>query len=219
MAMADQLELDAITDAAGDVEEGRTVELDLADDRVVVAGVRQIQTGPIECPIAECFRRFDSERGRETHIGKMHPEVRLRECTGCEEVFQPSPLDQQYCSAACYHNRGRETLICEACGNEFSVKASHAAERSHCSRGCRSDAARETRSCSTCGDEFEVYSRSEQTYCSRTCATQDRENSRQDRTCPECGDTFEVYPSTDQQYCSRACYGSARREPRASARG
>jgi len=212
--MADRLEMDAITDAAGDVEEGRTVELQLGDDRVIVARIRQIQTGPVECPIKDCFRRFDSERGRKTHIGKMHPEERLRDCAGCGEVFQPQPLDQQYCSEACYHDRGRVTLTCEGCGEAFSVKASHADERSHCSRDCRSDAAHETRTCPTCGDEFEVYSRSEQTYCSRSCAGQDREHTREDRTCPECGDTFEVYPSEDQQYCSRECYSESRRAER-----
>lgn len=214
MAMADQLKVNTITDTAGEIKEGQTVALALYDGRVIVTRIRQIQTGPFKCPIEDCFRRFDSERGRKTHIGKMHPEERLRDCAGCGEVFQPDPLDQRYCSRDCYHERGRVTLTCAECGDEFSVKASHADERRHCSRACRSEAAHETRTCPTCDEAFEVYTRSEQTYCSRLCAAHDREHTREERTCPECCDTFEVYPSRDQQYCSRDCYSKSRREQR-----
>lgn len=66
---------------------GRTISLRLPGDEVLVARVTQRQSGPIECPVENCFRRFQSERAANTHIGKMHPEERLRECIGCGDEY------------------------------------------------------------------------------------------------------------------------------------
>lgn len=74
------LTLEAIEAAAGDVQEGRTIELLLEDDRVLVARVSQLQTGELTCPIDGCFRRSDSEKGKRTHVGKVHPDLQIKTC-------------------------------------------------------------------------------------------------------------------------------------------
>lgn len=208
----DELSLDAVEDLAGTAETGRTVEVKLADGAVVVARVRQIQTGPIECRVDGCFRRFDSEKGRKTHVGKMHPDQRTTECEHCGELFEASPPDQRFCSKNCADDArsNLEGLVCEGCGKVFQIRASHADQRRHCSRECRKAHNREDRECAGCGDTFEVLGSRDKTYCSRQCfAEHGLENCREERTCPECEETFEVYPSEDMTYCSTECYSAS----------
>lgn len=216
---ADDLALDDVDDVAGRKVEGRTVEILLDDGRVLVTRVRQIQDGPLPCPDPDCFRRFDSERGVKTHVGKFHPERTLRECPTCGEEFKPTNgrSDQVYCSVKCAKNdpSGKDRLVCENCERVFEVKASHSHERRHCSRECQREASSEERVCPTCGEDFETRPSDPDVYCSRSC-WRDRStpNSRETRTCPECGDSFEVYPSRDQQFCSMDCYSASRHETR-----
>lgn len=217
MSDPEPLVLDDVEDVAGEVFEGRTVEILLQDGRVLVSRVRQIQTGPIPCPGPDCFRRFDSTRGVKTHVGKFHPELVTKECPECGRPFHPSPRSQTYCSAECHDEAlsDQVTLICEECGSSFDVKASHADSRKHCSRECANDSTRELRACPTCGDDFEVRQSDPDVYCSRACyRNRPTENTREERSCPECGDTFEVYPSRDQIYCSQVCYSASRWETR-----
>jgi hypothetical protein len=216
---------DLVDEVSGDLETGRTAEILLEDGRVVVARITQIQSGDIECPVDSCFRRFDSERGKKTHIGTFHPdyEGRLCECPTCGEEFAPTNgrSNQVYCCHECYLNdpSGTETLVCEQCGKTFDVKASHADERKHCSRACHAEAMRGSRSsnsreeceCPVCEATFEVYPSVDQTYCSRDCASASH---WEERSCPMCERLFEVRKTRDKSYCSQACYFESCREDR-----
>lgn len=207
----ERLTTERVSQVAGTLEEGRTLELELDDGRVVVGRLTQIQTGPHRCPVDGCFRRFDSERAVATHVGKIHPEERFRECPQCGDDFYPTPLDQVYCSKECYHHDGKERLVCEHCQKVFTAKASHADGKRFCSWDCRQAVlgSIEERRCPTCGSTFETNTSNDHTFCSKDCAYEGRENSREERDCPECGGTFEVYPSSDQKFCSTDCYSAS----------
>lgn len=211
----EDLTLEAIDDVAGPITIGRTAEIKLDDGRVVVARITQVQDGELECRHDECFRRFDSKRARETHIGKFHPELRDRECVGCGETFSPPSAHrkQKYCSQECYlsNRRDSETLICEECGATFEVKPSHADDRKHCSNECqyeslkgpKEDNTREERECPECGDTFETYPSESVTHCSKACADSSRWETR---TCPMCSDDFDVRKAREKVYCGRPCF-------------
>lgn len=201
-----------------EIDEGRTVALEVGDE-VVVTRIRQIQTGDLECPVDGCVRRFETRKGRSTHLGKLHPEYdRRRECPECAERYEPSHADQIYCSRDCYHASGQTTMDCEQCGEAFVVKQSHAESKRFCSQGCYDEytaergSSKEERSCETCGDTFEVYPSQEQRFCSRECAGIARRGAAVEKECPTCGDMFETYPSNDCTYCSRDCFYEGRRE-------
>lgn len=214
--------LEDVDDVAGDLEEGRTVEVLLNDGRVVVARVRQIQTGDIACRVPGCFRRFDSQRAMESHVGKQHPEARKKECPVCGDTFDPNEASQRYCSNACYHEDGRSTLSCENCGDEFQVKASHADNRRHCSHKCRTEnddydyiAEKERKNsrveaeCEHCGETFEHYPSRSRRYCSRDCQSADTWETRE---CPMCAAEFEVRAAEDKEFCGRQCFYESRHD-------
>lgn len=217
------LSLEDVEAATGQAEEGRTVQLKLESGEVVVARVRQIQTGHIECAVPDCFRRFDSERAEATHIGRMHPDWREKPtCPTCAEKFDPDPLDQKYCSRECYEQRGRTTIVCEGCGDKFSIRESRVDTRRHCSLECRADndayegresTLREDRECPECGDTFEAYPSEDQTYCSQSCYSASKTVSK---SCDQCGRDFEVKTGRrDASFCSKACsYEHRRADPR-----
>lgn len=183
---------DEVLDVGGEPTVGRTISLKLSDDRVLVARVTQLQDGDVHCPVDDCIRRFDSERGLKTHLGKQHPDVatRTRTCPGCDEEFEPSYKDNRYCSRDCYFEHkteGSVTKICPNCDEPFSISASKADDRKHCSKECQLE--------NPDWPPDDAY---------------ERENSRVERACEECGDSFEVYPSEDQKFCSVDCYSASR---------
>lgn len=211
---------DVVAVTCDTLEEGRTLALDVGDE-VIVARITQRQTGDVTCPIDGCVRRFDSQKGLSTHLGKVHPEYDRRpECAECGERYDPSHTDQIYCSRGCYHNSGRTTLECEYCGEEFPIKESHADSRRHCSQECYlahkqdGDSTKEERVCEApgCDEVFEVYPSRSQRHCSRQCAGQGRSKEPLEKECPTCGATFETHASADSTYCSRTCFYEGRRD-------
>lgn len=162
-----------------------------------------------ECPT--CGRDdFESEHGVKTHHSVAHDEPlrETTECAHCGDEFQGRSGQSKYCSRDCASasRRDRVELVCESCGDTFTVQASQADYRVHCSQDCYSTAKsdQEWRTCAHCDDPFKVATHSDQEYCSVTCANHDRRN-RVTETCVYCDDEFKKVPSSPQEYCSRDC--------------
>lgn len=60
----------------------------------------------VECPAPECSREFDSEAGKNGHLGQSHPSLcgQTHECENCGEGFagRSGNRPNRFCSRRCY---------------------------------------------------------------------------------------------------------------------
>lgn len=106
------------------------------------------------CSDEDCSRSFDSETGRNVHIGRMHSDLHLLQCDYCNKEFQRKPSHiskNNFCCRGCKDewksdnvegedtnlwNGGKEVVFCDWCDLEFKRRPSHVRENNFCSREC-----------------------------------------------------------------------------------
>lgn len=129
---------------------------------------------PVEITCENCQKNFSVRPSRsEARFCSMEcrSEYSLVElnCEQCGNAFEVRKFnsDRQYCSTDCqYKSMEKEnpTVICENCGDEYSVKPSEEDRTRFCSRKCAGagitpdfDKEEVTLTCAWCNEEFKTY--------------------------------------------------------------
>lgn len=134
-----------------------------------------------ECPIDGCGGLFETERGAQQHVTKVHPED------------------------------GGVTLACERCGDVFRRKASAASYARYCSDECRDRSRRRrvTLPCEFCGEEFWTHECREDLarFCSLACKYASRTLPRTTMHCSWCGEQIErlEVDEYNDRFCDKQC--------------
>jgi len=168
-----------------------------------------------ECPT--CDNVFGTERAMKIHHTKAHDERLIDEksCKECDETYEPTRTDQQYCSTDCAGNAQVEYVAktCPHCEGTFEVPPCESG-LIHCSLECRYNARRETLTCANCAETFTVgqHAADRRQYCSNDCKYDDLGGWGEgppSRRCEACGRTYWRYE--DGTYCSVACRAERQR--------
>lgn len=132
----------------------------------------------------------------------------------CSQCGKEIALDRKFCSRDCksLSQVKRITLICNACGKQFSVWPYLKRKTNFCSVKCYLDSTRRKQSaeCVVCEKVFQIkeylIKKGYGHYCSRKCQFSDYP-ARIDKICPYCGKKFSVQPSIGKlrKFCSEKC--------------
>lgn len=178
-----------------------------------------------------CSRRFDTERGLATHLGRTHRGAGVsREtiCCVCGSIFRVSRSQERrgkglYCSRRCRGSvqRTRQEVACSICGKLVVRAPAQLARHSAvgCSQKCKSEILRRKYTqpkvnlkCEQCGKSFVLSWGKQQSgrWCSYECSMLARRK-RETVPCEVCGLPVERHPCEPaRKYCSRRCFGIGR---------